>query len=172
MLRLALAAVAAAAVSPPPAWIARAVPSPIVAWREADVLGDALPEGIAVSAAGGTYFVGVADSRVDPPAMVLDYDLVRAIRGSRVKRLLASRFLGGEKAAIAVDVFVTPSVGEQAWVLRVERGRLRLVREFAADRIAISGRTVELSWLSGARSPVGKRRQVWRFERGAYRLVS
>jgi hypothetical protein len=172
VFRLALAAAAATVVSAPPPWIGRAVPSPIVAWREADVLGDSLPEGIAVSGAGGTYFVGVADSRVDPPAMVLDYDLVRAIRGSMVRTLLAGRFLGGGKAAIAVDVFVTPSVGEQAWVLRVERGRLRLVRKFAADRIAISGRTVELSWLSAARSPVGRRRQVWRFERGAYRPVS
>jgi hypothetical protein len=47
----AIAAAAALAASAP-AWILRAVPSPIVAWTVADVLGDDLPEGIAVSAAG------------------------------------------------------------------------------------------------------------------------
>jgi hypothetical protein len=147
------------------------VPGPVVAWREADVLGTSLPEGIAVSAAGGRYFVGIVDSRLDPPAEVLDYDLVPVVRGSKVRALVASRFLGGRKAAIAVDIFVTPSIGEQAWVLRVERGRPRLVRRFTADRITISGSTVELWWPTAARSPTGKTRQVWRFERGAYRLI-
>jgi hypothetical protein len=167
-----LAATLAAAAAPVPAWIQRAVPPPIVAWQEADVLGTSVPEGIAVSSAGGTYSVGVVDSRLDPPEEVLDYELVRAIRGSRVRTLLASRSLGDPKAAIAVDVFVTPSIGEQAWVLRVERDRLRLVRRFAADRITFSGRVVELRWLTAARSPAGRTRQRWRFERGAYRLVA
>jgi len=162
------AALAAAGLSQPPAWIQRAVPPPIVAWREADVLGSTLPEGIAVSKAGGTYFVGVVDSRLNPPEEVLDYDLAEVVRGSSVRTLLAGRFLGGAEAAIAIDIRLTPSIGEHAWVLRVERGRLRLLRRFAADRIAISGRTVELRWLTPGRSPVGKARQLWRFERGAY----
>jgi hypothetical protein len=56
-------------------------------------------------------------------------------------------------------------------VLRVDRGRLALVRAFAADRIVFRGRTVELRWSTSARSPAGTTRQLWRFERGAYRLV-
>jgi hypothetical protein len=170
-VRLLAAALAVAAV-PVPAWILRAVPSPVVAWREADVLGTSIPEGIAVSTAGGTYAVGVIDSRLDPPREVLEYELVPTIRGSRVRTLVASPFLGGRKAAIAVSILVTPSIGEQAWVLRIERGRLRVVRRFAADRIAVAGRTVELRWLTAGRSPAGTTHQVWRFERGAYRRVS
>jgi hypothetical protein len=164
-----IAAWLAVAFSPVPAWIQRAVPPPIVAWREADVLGSRLPEGIAISTAGGRYFVGVVDSRVDPPEEVLEYDLVPVIRGSKVRSLLAGRFLGGSSAAIAVDVFLSPSLGERAWVLRVDHGGLRLVRQFNADRIAIAGRTVDLRWLSAARSPVGTARQMWRFARGSYR---
>jgi hypothetical protein len=170
VFRLLAAAFAVAAV-PVPAWIQRAVPAPIVAWREADVLGTALPEGIAVSTAGGTYFVGIVDSRLSPPEEVLDYDLVEVVRGSSVRTLVASPFLGGTKAAIAVDVLVTPSIGEQAWILRVERGRLRLARKFSADRITISGRTVSLRWLTAGRSPRGTTHELWRYQRGAYRPI-
>ena len=173
MLKLAATLIAAAAVAQPPAWIARAIPSPIVAWVEADVLGNDLPEGIAVSSAGGAYFVAVADSRLNPPRMVLDYDLVRSIRGSRVRTLLAGQLLGGRTSEIAVTVFVTPSIGELAWVLRVGPRRLRLLRRFSADRIRISGRRVEQRWTTAARSPTGTiTRRLWRWERGAYRLVA
>jgi hypothetical protein len=150
------------AAAPVPAWIQRAVPAPIVAWREADVLGSRLPEGVAVSRAGGTYFVGIVDSRLDPPEEVLEYDLAPAVAGSRVRTLVAGRFLGGGKAAIAVAV--SAAERERAWVLRVERGRLRLVRGFAAERITFSGRSVALR-LAGR--PVER----WRWERGVYRPI-
>src|SRR5690242_11782690 len=159
----ALAAALALLAAPAPPWIQRAVPAPIVAWREADVLGSPLPEGVAVSTAGGDYAVGVVDSRLDPPEEVLQYDLTPAIRGSRVRALVAGRFLGDRTAAIAVDVFLTRSSGERAWVLRADRGRLRLLRTFTADRIRIGGRIVELRWSTAARSPEGETREVWRF---------
>ena len=149
MLKLVASLIAAAAVAQPPAWIARAVPSPIVAWVETDVFGNHLPEGIAISSAGGAYFVGVADSRLDPPKMVLDFDLARARPGSSVRWL---------------DVRLSRTGGEQAWILRVDRRRLRLLRAFAADRIRLTGDTVDLYW-------TGKH-ETWRFERGAYRLVA
>jgi hypothetical protein len=164
VLKLAAAAIAAFAVSQPPAWIGRAIPPPIVAWVEADVLGNHYPEGIAVSKAGGTYFVGVADSRPDPPEMVLDYDLVRARGGSSVQWLRAGRLTRTNAKEIGVDVRISRTGGERAWILRVERRRLRLLREFAADRIRLAGRTVDLYW-------PGKH-ETWRFERGAYRLVA
>ena len=164
MLKLAASLIAAAAVAQPPAWIARAVPSPIVAWVETDVLGNHLPEGIAISSAGGAYFVGVADSRVDPPKMVLDFDLARARPGSSVRWLRAGRLTGTAAKEIAVDVRLSRTGGEQAWILRVDRRRLRLLRAFAADRIRLTGDTVDLYW-SG-------KHETWRFERGAYRLVA
>jgi hypothetical protein len=166
-------AATAALAAPAPPWVQRAVPSPIVAWKVADVLGGDLPEGIAVSAAGSRYFVGVVDSRPDRPQMVLDYDLIRRLRGSKVRSLLAGRLLGEPSREIAVAVFVTPSIGELAWVLRVEPQRLRLLRRFSADRIRISGPTVEQRWTTAQRSPTGTiTRRLWRWERGAYRVVS
>ena len=164
MLKLVASLIAAAVVAQPPAWIARAIPLPIVAWVEADVLGNHLPEGIAVSSADGAYFVGVADSRVDPPRMVLDFDLVRARPGSSVRWLRAGHLTGSAAREIAVDVRVSRTGGERAWILRVERRQLRLLRAFAADRIRLNGKTVDLYW-SG-------KHETWRFERGAYRIVS
>jgi hypothetical protein len=166
-------AAAAALAAPVPPWIQRAVPSPIVAWQVADVLGNHLPEGIAVSAAGSRYFIGVVDSRPDRPQMVLDYDLIRRLRGSTVRSLLAGRLQRGHSREIAVSVLVTPSIGELAWILRVEPNRLRLLRRFSADRIRISGRIVEQRWTTAQRSPTGTiTRRLWRWERGAYRVVS
>jgi len=40
-------ATALVAAASPPAWIQRAVPPSIVAWRQADVLDTSIPEGIA-----------------------------------------------------------------------------------------------------------------------------
>ena len=173
MLRLVLAATIAATGSQAPAWIGRAVPPPIVAWKVVDVLGNKLPEGMAVSGAAGTYSLGVVDSRLDPPEEVLEYDdLVKVVKGSHVKTLLAGRVTEGAGSQIALDIFVTPSIGERAWVFQVEASRLRLIRSFQADRIAIAGPTVELRWLSAARSPDRRTtRQLWRFEHGTYDRV-
>ena len=171
MLRLLLAA-AAIAATPPPAWIQRAVPPPIVAWRQADLLGTPIPEGVAVSAAAGSYFVGVVDSRLDPPEMVLDFELAKTGRGTGVKTLLAGRITGAARGEIAV-VLRLPTAAlprpmtEIAWILRVHGGELRLVRRFVADEIVVSGHTVKLTWKG---SPA--RVEVWRYERGAYRLVA
>jgi hypothetical protein len=172
---IALAAVAAGAAlaAQVPPWIQRAVPPPIVAWKVTDVLGDDLPEGIAVSRAASQYFVGVVDSRHDPPQMVLDYDLIRWLRGSTVRSLLAGQMLGGHASEIAVVVLAAPSKAEVAWMLRVEPKRLRLLRRFSADRIRISGRLVEEHWTTAERSPTGTiTRRLWRWERGRYGIVS
>jgi hypothetical protein len=173
MLKLALAAVLAATGSQVPAWIARAVPPPIVAWKEADVLGNKLVEGIAVSGAAGSYSVGVVDSRLDPPEEVLEYDeLGNVVKGSHVKTLLAGRITGGAGKQIAVDLFVTPSIGERAWVFQVEAKRLRVIRSFHADRIAISGPDVVLRWTAPTRSPGGMMAlQHWHFSHGTYHLL-
>lgn len=165
-LAIALAAVAAAtalAAQAPP-WMGRAVPPPIVAWKVADVLGNNVPEGITVSSATSRYFVGVVDSRFNPPRMVLDYDLMPVRQGSSVRWLRAGRLTGSAAREIAVDVRLSRTGGERAWILRVERRRLGLLRAFAADRIRLNGNTVDLYW-SG-------KHETWRFERGAYRLVS
>ncbi len=104
-------------LSPPPAWIQRAVPGPIVAWRTADVLGNKLVEGIAVSDVGGTLAVDVVDSRLDPPEDVESYDLPRGkFRALAVRRPAGRHYY---------DIVVT--VGERVLTLRNDHGRLKLV---------------------------------------------
>ena len=113
------------ALAPPPAWIQRVVPPPIVAWREADVLGTPIVEGIAVDrdAAFGVLTVNVVDSRFDPPEIVRQRDL----RGTKVRWLRAGTRDGLFRIEIAVDV--TGPRGETAFLLRVRRGfTLELVR--------------------------------------------
>ena len=116
----------ALALAPPPAWIQRAaIPPPIVAWREADVLGTPIVEGIAVDrdATFGVLTVNVVDSRFDPPQIVRQRDL----RGTKVRWLRAGTRDGLFRIEIAVDV--TGPGGETAYLLRVRRGfNLELVR--------------------------------------------
>ena len=86
--------------------------------------------------------------------------------GSELRWLAVGRF-------IAVDVLLTPSIGEEAHVYGLRGSRFRLVRIFHADRIreARSGDFV-LTWLTAARSPNGTTaRQVWRWRNGRYRLT-
>jgi hypothetical protein len=115
----------ALALAPPPAWIQRAVQPPIVAWREADVLGTPIVEGIAVDrdVTFGTLTVNVVDSRFDPPQIVRQ----RELRGTKVRWLRAGARDGLFRIEIAVDV--TGPKGETAYLLRVRRGfTLELVR--------------------------------------------
>jgi hypothetical protein len=122
---LALAFTLAALAGQPPAWIQRAVQPPIVAWREADVLGTPIVEGIAVDrdATFGTLTVNVVDSRFDPPEIVRQ----RELKGKKVRWLRAGTRDGLFRIQIAVDV-VGPA-GETAYLLRVRRGfDLELVR--------------------------------------------
>jgi hypothetical protein len=114
------------AVGQPPAWIQRAVPPPIVAWREADVLGTPIVEGIAVDrdAAVDTLTVNVVDSRFDPPEIVRQ----RNLPGSRVRWLRAGTRDGLFRFQIAVDV--VDHGKETGYLLRVRRGfDLELARQ-------------------------------------------
>jgi hypothetical protein len=108
-----------AAPPPAPAWIQRAVPSPIVAWREADVLGTSIPEGIAVDYVAGTVTVNVVDSRLDPPEIVKERD----VPGRKVLWLHAGRrdHLARNEIALRTD--------RGTYLLRVSRSStLQLVR--------------------------------------------
>jgi hypothetical protein len=123
----------ALALAPPPAWIQRVVPPPIVAWREADVLGTPIVEGIAVDrdAAFGVMTVNVVDSRFDPPEIVRQ----RELRGTKVRWLRAGTRDGLFRIQIAIDV--TGPDGETAYLLRVRRGFiLELVRSLHGTRIS------------------------------------
>jgi hypothetical protein len=121
------------ALAPPPAWIQRVVSPPIVTWREADVLGTPIVEGIAVDrdATFGTLTVNVVDSRFDPPEIVRQRDL----QGTKVRWLRAGTHDGLFRIEIAVDV--TGPGGETAYLLRVRRGfTLELVRSVHGTRIS------------------------------------
>ena len=115
-----------AAAAQPPAWIQRAVPTPILAWREADVLGTPIVEGIAIDrdTVSHTVTVNVVDSRFDPPRIVKQ----RELPGSRVRWLRAGTKDGLYRSQIAVDV--ADKGKEAAYLLRVRRGfQLELARK-------------------------------------------
>ena len=125
-------ALAALVLAPPPAWIQRVVPPPIVTWREADVLGTPIVEGIAVDRDLGLLTVNVVDSRFDPPQIVKQRDLP----GKGVRWLRAGRRDGLPRAEIAIDVI--RSGGETAYLLRVGHGfKLELVRSVRGAHLSL-----------------------------------
>jgi hypothetical protein len=126
-----LALAAALVAGQPPAWIQRAVPPPIVAWREADVLGTPIVEGIVVDRDLNALTVNVVDSRFDPPRIVRQRNLL----GGRVRWLRAGRRDGLARNEIAVDV--ARATGDTAYLLRVEPGfRLELAKKVRGRDLA------------------------------------
>jgi hypothetical protein len=126
-----LALAAALVAGQPPAWIQRAVPPPIVAWREADVLGTPIVEGIVVDRDLNALTVNVVDSRFDPPRIVRQ----RNLHGGRVRWLRAGRRDGLARNEIAVDV--ARATGDTAYLLRVEPGfRLELAKKVRGRDLA------------------------------------
>jgi hypothetical protein len=123
----------AATTAQPPAWIQRAVPAPILTWREADVLGTPIVEGIAIDRddVSHTVTVNVVDSRFDPPRIVRQ----KEIPGSRVRWLRAGTRDGLYRSEIAVDV--VDHAGETAYLLRVRRGfQLELARKVRGTNLS------------------------------------
>jgi hypothetical protein len=89
----------------------------------------------------------------------------------------AGRLTDGRHAEIAVDLAVTPSVGHQARIFRLEGRRLRIVRTFNADGIRLADRSGDggpefvLRWHHPARAPDRRTaEQVWRWKLGRYHL--
>lgn len=114
-----LVLVAALAVGQPPAWIQRAVPPPILAWRTADVLGTPIVEGIAVDKDVGVLTVNVVDSRYQPPEIVKQ----REVPGRKVIWLKA----GKRDHLRRTDIAIRTDRG--TFLLRVTRSfTLQLVR--------------------------------------------
>ena len=100
-----------------------------------------------------------------------------ALCGSDFRWLRVARFTGRARDDVAVNLLVTPSIGEETHVLRPTAGGFRLVRAFNADRIRAVDRggdgrpELVLSWLYAGRSPSGTSvEEVWRWERGRFRL--
>jgi hypothetical protein len=97
--------------------------------------------------------------------------------GSAFRWLRVGRLTGRAQDDVAVNLLVTPSIGEETHVLRTTAAGFRLVRVFNADRIRAVDRSgdgrpeIVLSWLYPGRSPSGSSaEEVWRWERGAFRL--
>ena len=166
----------ATAWAQPPPPVRDAVPGRIAAWQRADLVAQPGRETAVVydqsrsrlcsGGHGGTWRVAV----VAGGRRTADRRLVRSMCGNAFRALRAGRLTDGRHAEIAVTILLTPSIGERAWILRVGENRLGVVRIFHADRVEVQPGRVIQRWLYAARSPAGVARQVWLFERGAYRL--
>jgi hypothetical protein len=93
-----------------------------------------------------------------------------ALCGSEFHWLRVRRLTSARRPEIAFDILLTPSIGEETDVLRAGARRLRRIRVFHADRIALVRRSFVLTWITAARSPDDKRLEVWRWQDGAFRL--
>jgi len=121
---------------------------------------------------GGSWRLAlVENTTTGPPRITIDRRLEGSMCGNELVWLRTGRLTDGRHREVALSILTTPSIGATAWVFRIHRARLALVRRFFADRIAIKPAVVTLTWLPG-HSPDGRTtREVWRFGRGVYRLV-
>ncbi len=108
---------------------------------------------------------------------IIDRQFDRSFCGTGLMWLRAGRLTDGRHAEIAVDLAVTPSIGHQARIFRLEARRLRIVRTFNADGIRLADRSGDgrpefvLRWHHPARAPDRRTaEQVWRWELGRYHL--
>ena len=127
-----LVAALALILTPPPAWIQRAVQGPYVTWRASDVIGTPVVEGIVVNrdTNSHTLTVNVVDSRFNPPRIVK----LRELNGSSVRWLRAGRRDGLLRSQIAVDVVAHGK--ETAYLLDVRRGlTLGIVRSARGPKL-------------------------------------
>jgi hypothetical protein len=129
---------------------------------------------------GGSWHVGVVSSpSAAPPRLARSRRIGPSMCGNELLWLRAGRLTGGAHREVALAILTTPSIGTSAWIFRIERRGLRLVRRFHADRVSAADRDgdrrpeIVLRWVYAGRSPDGRTvEEVWRFEHGAYRLWS
>jgi hypothetical protein len=175
---------AAFAAAAPPDPVREAVPGRTWGWQSADLLPDAGREWAAAyhllerracdGEFNGTWRLAVVTAA---GTRVIDRRFDRSYCGTGLIWMRAGRLTDGRHREIAVDLAVTPSIGHQARIFRVEGRRLRLLRTFNADGVRLSDRTGDrrpefvLRWHHPARAPDGHTaEQVWRWQDGRYRL--
>jgi hypothetical protein len=181
---LALAAIMLLAGAVPPEPLRDAVQGRIAAWGQADLTPDPGGEWIVAwhvlertacdGEFNGTWRLTVLTSSLD---RAIDQPFDRSYCGTGLVWLRAGRLTDGRHPEVAVDLALTPSIGHQARIFRVEARGLRLLRTFNADGVRLVDRSGDqrpefvLSWHHRARSPGGRaREQVWRWQSGRYRL--
>jgi hypothetical protein len=168
----------------PPEPLRHAVHGRIAAWQRSDLLVEdgrewavayhVLKRKACDGEFNGTWRLTILTATVD---RAIDRPFDRSYCGTGLVWLRAGRFTDGRHPEVAVDLAVTPSIGHQARIFRVEGRRLRLLRTFNADRVRFVDRSGDrrpefvLSWHHRARSPGGRAsEQVWRWQNGRYRL--
>ena len=172
-MRAVAAALAAAAAT---------VPSPVVFALHGRVAGWARsgPDWFAVyvDRAGGDWCgLRGASWRMalvrDPTGKVVaDRRVSGAMCGNSLGFVRAGRFSDGRHAEVAFQLWATPSLGATTWIYRVDGGRFARLASFAGDTVRIGPGTVTVGFENRGRSRHGEIEDVYRFERGRYRLVS
>ena len=65
----------------------------------------------------------------------------------------------------------TPSIGATTYIYRVGASGLTLLASFPGDRVTLGPGTVSVGYENSGRSPNGRLENVYRFEKGRYRLL-
>jgi hypothetical protein len=173
-----------AAAGRPPDPVRREIPGRIAGWSSADLLPvighewavayHLLERRACDGEFNGTWRLAVVSST---GVRVIDQRFDRSYCGGGLMWLRAGRLTDGRHAEVAVDLSLTPSIGHQARIFRVEGRRLRLLRTFNADGIRLGDRSGDgrpefvLRWHHPARAPDRRTaEQVWRWDDGRYRL--
>ena len=177
MIAAAIALAAAAAADTLPYPVFAATPGKPVGWARSGALWFV----VYVDRRGGDWCalrdahwrMALLDPAKAPRAVTDDRLVAGAMCGNDLAWVRAGSFSDGRHREIAFQLRVTPSIGAQTFLYRVDGGRFRRLGVFWGDRVTLGRGTVTARWENRGRSPDGKSlRYVYRWAGDRYRLAS
>jgi hypothetical protein len=122
---------------------------------------------------GASWWIAlVVAPRTTPEHIVSPLRIGGAMCGNSLAWVRAGRFSDGAHREVAFMLWATPSIGATTYIYRVSGNRLVKLASFPGDSVTIGHGTVTARFENAGRDPKGRLKNVYRFERGRYRLVT
>lgn len=121
---------------------------------------------------GASWRIALVETERLPVRVTADRRLSGAGCGNSLAWVSAGRFSDGKHPEAAFMLWTDPSLGAATYLYRIDGGRLVLLAKFGGDRVVLRRGTVTVSFENRGRSLHGEIEDVYRWEKGRYRLVS
>lgn len=95
-----------------------------------------------------------------------------AMCGNELAWVRTGRFSDGRHQEVAFMLWTDPAIGATTYIYRIVGGRFQLLAKFGGDRVTLTPGKVTVSFENRGRSMRGEIEDIYRFERGHYKLVA
>jgi hypothetical protein len=119
---------------------------------------------------GASWWVALVDTSRAPDQVTSARRIGAAMCGNTLAWVRAGRFSDGRHREVAFMLWATPSIGATTYIYRVDGTRLARLATIPGDSVALRRGTVTVRYENSGRSPNGRTKNIYRFERGRYRL--